>query len=49
MLALWLFGYRTVTFNFRGEYFFVFGIPDFIGGTGSTFLGLCIKAHILDF
>ncbi|MCH4815179.1 MAG: hypothetical protein QXY87_05645 [Saccharolobus sp.] len=44
MLALWLFGYRTVTFNFRGEYFFVFGIPDFIGGIlGALFWDYALK------
>lgn len=30
MLALYLFGYRAGAFNFRGEYFYVYGIPDIV-------------------
>lgn len=43
MLALYLFGYRTGAFNFRGEYFYVYGIPDFIGGI----LGALFWDHVL--
>jgi len=30
MLALYLFEYKTGAFNFRGEYFYVYGIPCFV-------------------
>ncbi|ACP44781.1 major intrinsic protein [Sulfolobus islandicus Y.G.57.14] len=43
MLALYLIGYRTGAFNFRGEYFYVYGIPDFIGGI----LGALFWDHVL--
>jgi glycerol uptake facilitator protein len=45
MLAL--FGYKTGAFNFRGEYFYVYGIPDFIGGIlGALFWDHALKPYI---
>ncbi|MEM3204359.1 MAG: MIP/aquaporin family protein [Saccharolobus sp.] len=50
MLALYLFGYRTGAFNFRGQYFFVYGIPDFIGGIlGVLFWDYVVKPYIKTF
>jgi len=47
MLALYLFGYRTGAFNFRGQYFYVFGIPDFIGGIlGALFWDYVLKPYL---
>lgn len=47
MLALYLFGYRTGAFNFRGDYFYVFGIPDIIGGIlGALFWDYVIKPYL---
>ncbi|BDB98741.1 MIP/aquaporin family protein [Saccharolobus caldissimus] len=47
MLALYLFGYRTGAFNFRGEYFYVYGIPDFIGGIlGALFWDYVLKPYL---
>jgi len=47
MLALYLFGYRTGAFNFRGEYFYVYGIPDFIGGIlGALFWDYALKPYL---
>ncbi|WP_338603229.1 MIP/aquaporin family protein [Sulfolobus tengchongensis] len=47
MLALYLFGYKTGAFNFRGEYFFVYGIPDFIGGIlGVLFWDYVLKPYL---
>jgi len=46
MLALYLYGYRYGAFNFRGEYFFVYGIPDFIGGIlGALFWDHAVKPY----
>ncbi|WP_231136394.1 hypothetical protein [Acidianus ambivalens] len=38
------FGYKTGAFNFRGEYFYVYGIPDFIGG--ALFWDHALKPYI---
>ncbi|TRM77827.1 aquaporin [Sulfolobus sp. B5] len=47
MLALYLFGYRSGAFNFRGQYFFVYGIPDFIGGIlGALFWDCVLKPYL---
>jgi glycerol uptake facilitator protein len=47
MLALYLFGYRAGAFNFRGEYFYVYGIPDIIGGIlGALFWDHLLKPYL---